>query len=300
MKQQWIVTSGNASINNGIISYIPQWIKNNLGQNENVSAIVSSNINFESGTIDFKIVLNSAIDLAQVIFNTDTGPNLYIGINVLESLFGILKYDNQQKNWALLSGAGNSQSLELGKEYDIQIDVNGSVIKLFVNGVQVASTVQEIRKGQIKLAFRGNKEIIVKEFKVTAQKSKAFVVMQFTDEYNALFKEVIKPVCEEFDLECERADDYHSSNPIIEDIVNSIKIASVVIADITPDNPNVFYEVGYSHAIGKPTILLSDKKRSKLPFDLSSFRTLFYDNTIAGKTTVEEKLRKYLQNIFGK
>jgi hypothetical protein len=70
-----------------------------------------------------------------------------------------------------------------------------------------------------------------------------------------------------------------------------------VIADITPDNPNVFYEVGYAHGIKKPTILLSDRRRDKLPFDVSGFRTLFYDNTIGGKKAVEENLTKHLENM---
>jgi len=169
---------------------------------------------------------------------------------------------------------------------------------LFVNDIQVATCIHEVRQNQIQIAFSSSEEIIIKDFKVLKVKPKAFVVMQFSEEYNELFNEVIKPVCEDFGLECERADDYYTTNMIIEDIISSITSASVVVADITPDNPNVFYEVGYSHAISKPTILLCDKKRSKLPFDLSSFRTLFYDNTIAGKTQVENKLRKYLQTIF--
>lgn len=72
---------------------------------------------------------------------------------------------------------------------------------------------------------------------------------------------------------------------------------SIVIADITPNNPNVFYEVGYAHGIGKNTILLSDRKREQLPFDVSGFRTLFYENTIAGKGEVEARLRKHLEVI---
>ena len=71
----------------------------------------------------------------------------------------------------------------------------------------------------------------------------------------------------------------------------------MVIADITPDNPNVYYELGYAHGIDKPTILLSDRKREELPFDVSGFRTLFYDNTIGGKSVVEERLRKHLDGI---
>ena len=96
----------------------------------------------------------------------------------------------------------------------------------------------------------------------------------------------------------ERADEFYTATPIIKDIVKSIKEASVIIAEITPDNPNVFYEVGYAHAINKPTILLSDKTRGKLPFDISGFRTLFYENSIAGKSAVEKNLKKFLENIF--
>ena len=59
---------------------------------------------------------------------------------------------------------------------------------------------------------------------------------------------------------------------------------------LRPTTPNVFYEVGYAHGIKKATILLSDRTREKLPFDVSGFRTLFYDNTIGGKSDVEARL----------
>jgi len=62
----------------------------------------------------------------------------------------------------------------------------------------------------------------------------------------------------------------------------AIERAAVVIAEITPRNPNVFYEVGYAHALGKPTILLA-RRGSELPFDIRSYRVVFYDDTIGGK-----------------
>ncbi len=55
---------------------------------------------------------------------------------------------------------------------------------------------------------------------------------------------------------------------------------------------------GYAHALKKPTILVADRdKLAKLPFDVSPFRTLFYQNSIGGKKKVEEGLRKYLEAI---
>jgi len=59
----------------------------------------------------------------------------------------------------------------------------------------------------------------------------------------------------------------YNAGLIIEDITPSIQEASIIIADITPDNPNVFYEVGYAHGIKKPTILLSE--RDGPPFRLT-------------------------------
>jgi len=121
--------------------------------------------------------------------------------------------------------------------------------------------------------------------------------MQFSKEYNDLYEEVIKTVAETFNFKCIRADEFYSSTPILSDIITSIEESTAIIAEITPDNPNVFYEIGYSHAIKKPTILLCDKKREKLPFDLSSFRTLFYENTIVGKKNIELSLINYLENL---
>jgi len=57
--------------------------------------------------------------------------------------------------------------------------------------------------------------------------------------------------------------------------VRSIQESSFLIADITPDNPNVFYEVGYAHGLKKPTILLSDRRRDNLPFDCPGFGYCF-------------------------
>jgi len=72
-----------------------------------------------------------------------------------------------------------------------------------------------------------------------------------------------------------------------------------VIAEITPANPNVYYEIGYAHALNKPTILIAERA-TELPFDVSPFRVLFYENTIAGKKRIEEGLRRHLEAILGK
>jgi nucleoside 2-deoxyribosyltransferase len=64
--------------------------------------------------------------------------------------------------------------------------------------------------------------------------------------------------------------------------IGEIDPAKVVIAEITVPNQNVFYELGYAHALNKPTILLAEKGR-ELPFDVHGYRCLFYENSIGGK-----------------
>jgi hypothetical protein len=62
-------------------------------------------------------------------------------------------------------------------------------------------------------------------------------------------------------------------------------------------NANVFYEVGYAHALNKFTVLLAEEG-TKLLFDLSGYRCIFYKNSIGGKRMVEEKLEQYLEAIL--
>ena len=62
---------------------------------------------------------------------------------------------------------------------------------------------------------------------------------------------------------------------ITNQIWNEIRKAEVVVADITDENPNVFYELGLAHALGKEVIMLSQSV-SKRPFDISTARLLHY------------------------
>ena len=78
-----------------------------------------------------------------------------------------------------------------------------------------------------------------------------------------------------------------------------IQQAEVVIAEITSANPNVFYEVGYAHALNKPTILLA-QRGAPPPFDISSFQVIYYNNTIGGKAEVERNLSRHLEAILGR
>ena len=80
-----------------------------------------------------------------------------------------------------------------------------------------------------------------------------------------------------------RIDEKSGPGVIFQDMQREISQSDIVIAEITPANPRVFYELGYARALGKPTILLA-QRGGKLPFDIASYRVVFYDDSIGGKS----------------
>lgn len=130
----------------------------------------------------------------------------------------------------------------------------------------------------------------------------AFVLMPFTDSLTEIYQSLIKPTVENgrFGLVCRRADDIKSNRAIIQDIWKSICEARVVIADMTNLNPNVMYELGIAHTLGKETILLYQRSETefKFPFDLAHIRRIEYENTVPGARALELELSLTLQNIL--
>ncbi len=203
-----------------------------------------------------------------------------------------------RKGWEGIRGQGSKTSLVPGDSYDLRVEIRRENIDLIVNEVKV---IEETLPGpllgdQIGLFAWGPGGVSFENTDATAMKPRAFVVMQFGAPYDSLYYQVIKKIAEETGFKAYRADDIFEPGVILQDIIKGISEAEVVIAEITPVNANVFYELGYAHALGKQTILLAEKNQ-KLPFDIESFRCIFYDNTTLGKRDIESKLRKYLTNI---
>lgn len=303
----WVQLKGNGQVffDNGTIKFLPSQEDKDIlkkistGKNNQIyptPTTIRSSEYFENGSIEFDFVIEEKINS---VITVTIGEDIHFGFNsqFSTSLYTIRKWSNGKME--ILSQAGIKGVIEPKKEHTFKINVDGSKVVFYIDGVEVCNSEVKILRKQPEIGFRGVEEIILKKLRITSKKTKAFVVMQFTDEYNRLYSDIIKPICEdEFGYECIRGDElYFGGTPILNDITNSIKGASIIIADITPDNPNVFYEVGFSHALNKPTILISDKERSRLPFDISGFRTVFYENSDEGKRALRNMLVKHLENI---
>ena len=62
----------------------------------------------------------------------------------------------------------------------------------------------------------------------------------------------------------------------MDQVWNGINAAKVLVAELTSRNPNVFYELGLSHALRKPVVLVSSRE-DDVPFDLQHIRVIYYD-----------------------
>lgn len=206
------------------------------------------------------------------------------------------------QRWHVIRSAGDRRMLKAGQSYHLEIKVQGSFVTVEFDGVEIGSgnLPFQLSGKQIGFFCQGKGDIHFRHFRVESVKPLAFVVMQFSPpEYEELFNDVISPVCEQMGLEPFRASQTYYPGLVIADIQRQIRESRVVIAEITPVNPNVYYEVGYADAIGKPVILIADGgKLEQLPFDVRAFRTLFYENTIGGKAKVEKTLTEFLKNIM--
>jgi len=85
-----------------------------------------------------------------------------------------------------------------------------------------------------------------------------------------------KPAIEEAGFEPYRVDEDPGVEVPIEDIERGIREAAVCFAEITTDNPNVWYELGYARASLKPVVMVSER-RQKFPFDVQHRSIIIYD-----------------------
>ena len=124
-----------------------------------------------------------------------------------------------------------------------------------------------------------------------------FVVMPFRPELRYLFLFIKQHIEGRYaGTACERGDATILTVPLLDKISNYIKRADVVIADCTGRNPNVFYELGMAHALGKPVVLITSDKDAEVPTDIRAFEYIRYEGD--DEKAFVEKLDKALSQLL--
>jgi hypothetical protein len=123
------------------------------------------------------------------------------------------------------------------------------------------------------------------------------VMMPFGAEFNPVYSALQQSITST-GFTYVRADDIWEHHTIIQDIVNIIARAKVVICDCSGKNPNVFYEAGVAHAIGKEVIFITQSEHD-IPFDLLHIRHIHYLPNREGLEKLSTSLQQKLRSIRG-
>lgn len=116
-----------------------------------------------------------------------------------------------------------------------------------------------------------------------------FVAMPFADEMDDIFHYGIQGAVNAAGFLCERADLSTFTGDVMEWVKKRISSATLVVADLSDANPNVYLEVGYAWGCGRPTVLLV-KDTSQLKFDVKGQRCLVYQKIKDLETSLRSEL----------
>jgi hypothetical protein len=124
-----------------------------------------------------------------------------------------------------------------------------------------------------------------------------FILMPFKAKLEAVYTRHLKKMAEELGLSMLRADDLFSPKPFMEKVWDGICATQLIVADCTERNPNVFYEIGMAHTVGK-SVLLITRSSKDIPSDIQHFEYIHYDYDPEGVEELIQKLRTFFSSHF--
>ena len=125
-----------------------------------------------------------------------------------------------------------------------------------------------------------------------------FVIQPFDKggPYDKRYRDVLVPAIGEAGLEPYRVDEDPGTTVLIDDIENGIRGAEVCLADITTNNPNIWYEVGFAFANGKSVVLIClDPRPEPFPFDIRHRPVISY--TLHSSSDFENLKRELVKRL---
>jgi len=174
----------------------------------------------------------------------------------------------------------------------ISVQANGTAKLLCANSEFISTSFEDIPTERV-ITFKPS------VFKVPTKKLNEkliSVMMPFNASYSGTYSAITK-VADYMSLECLRADDIWDNSTFIQDIFDLIFCSKVVIVDFTGKNPNVMYETGIAHTLGK-TVIPITQSHDDIPSDLGHHRALKYYPNEEGLRDLSNELYKRLKVIY--
>jgi hypothetical protein len=142
-------------------------------------------------------------------------------------------------------------------------------------------------------------QVALQAQKIEIDSSLTFVLMPFSDNLNAVYEDILVPVLSGLNLRPLRADEIFDNRSIMDDIWDNIKKSRIIISDLTGKKPNVFYETGIAHALGKEVVLIT-QNLDDVPFDLRHLRCIVYTDNLRGAEKLKSQLTKTIETILSR
>ena len=178
----WIALVGKIKSGEDNVTHIPTFIDDGPNKGQPQFSLVKSNVEFESGKIEFYVTFKDPNSKCQLILSHGEPSETFVGLNFGSTAFGISNFSGGK--WDYIAATGDLSSLQINKRMKVVILIQGSKIELYVNEVKVCSGLAQIVRAQLAFYIYGTKEVLVDNFKIDKSAPKAFVVMQFSPEYN--------------------------------------------------------------------------------------------------------------------
>ena len=225
-----------------------------------------------------KIIQVERVDFAIIDLKIDYRSE-YGGLKVIENI------NKLQPKTKVIVLSGYELTPEIKKHLE-RVSYSGFVCK-GVGKNYISEIINQLKKLRAERAFK-----------------KCFVIMPFSStrscteqEWLDIFENIIKPSVQKsgYHYECVRSNLVIGN--IIQDIIDNLNRADVVIADMTDRNPNVFYELGVRHSLRDATILITQNIED-IPFDLRQYAIIKYDwKTKNGREEFKKKIIEVLKEI---
>lgn len=121
------------------------------------------------------------------------------------------------------------------------------------------------------------------------------VMMPIHPDFDRIYT-TISQAAEAAGLHCRRADDIWENPAIIQDVVSLIDRSKIVVCDCSGRNPNVFYEIGIAHTLGREVTLITQSDED-IPFDLRHLRYVRYLNNAEGLSELSTRLQQHFADL---
>lgn len=189
------------------------------------------------------------------------------------------------------SGEKNEKNISLIYEY------KNAIQEVIINekGKDVS---QDYFQDALRLLLNNEYKSNAEKFKMSLSTNRnAFMISPLGhQDLDSLYKTIIKPLMTSYNVNIERVDEIPHTEKIEDIVIDRIRKSTFVVADVTFERPNCYYEIGYAHAIGKKVIILA-KQGTERHFDISTRKWNFWNDMTDLRDCLVREVEGVLQNL---